>query len=92
MLQLEDEIEQMWDLEDGLTAKDHVLNMCRLMVRAEDMEHRMDLLQVIEVFRISQLSGPMFCNGTVLCIPHMHNSVYMTLRAPGLNYRQMFWN
>ncbi|KAH3751882.1 hypothetical protein DPMN_186487 [Dreissena polymorpha] len=45
---LEEEIERMSELEQGLRNKTDVLNICRLMVRAEDPEHRMQILQVLE--------------------------------------------
>lgn len=45
---LEEEIERMSELHQGLRNKDDVLNMCRLMVRAEDPEHRLQILRVLE--------------------------------------------
>jgi len=46
--QLEDEIEKML-LMDGLRRKDHVLELNRLMLRAESVEHRLSLLKIIQV-------------------------------------------
>ena len=39
----------MSELEEGLRNKEDVLNLCRLMVRAEDPEHRIQILKVLEV-------------------------------------------
>jgi len=39
----------MSELEQGLRNKTDVLNICRLMVRAEDPEHRAQILTVLEV-------------------------------------------
>ena len=49
MFQLEEEIERMSELQQGLRNKNDVLNICRLMVRAEDPEHRTQILKVLEV-------------------------------------------
>ena len=46
--QLEEEIEKML-LMDGLRRKDHVLELNRLMLRAESVEHRLSLLKIIQV-------------------------------------------
>ena len=35
---------------DGLHRKDHVLELTRLMLRAESVEQRLSLLRVIQVF------------------------------------------
>ena len=40
----------MSELEQGLRHKEDVLNLCRLMVRAEDPEHRIQILKVLEVW------------------------------------------
>lgn len=45
---LEEEIERMSELEEGLRNKEDVLNLCRLMVRAEDPEHRIQILKCLE--------------------------------------------
>ena len=34
---------------DGLHRKDHVLELNRLMLRAESVEHRLSLLKIIQV-------------------------------------------
>jgi len=34
---------------DGLRRKDHVLELNRLMLRAESVEHRLSLLKIIQV-------------------------------------------
>lgn len=39
----------MSELHEGLRNKNDVLNMCRLMVRAEDPEHRLQILRVLDV-------------------------------------------
>ena len=39
----------MSELEEGLRNKEDVLNLCRLMVRAEDPEHRIQILKCLEV-------------------------------------------
>lgn len=36
-------------LMDGLRRKDHVLELNRLMLRAESVEHRLSLLKIIQV-------------------------------------------
>jgi len=46
--QLEEEIEKMISM-DGLRRKDHVLELNRLMLRAESVEHRLSLLKIIQV-------------------------------------------
>jgi len=46
--QLEEEIEKMLAM-DGLRRKDHVLELNRLMLRAESVEHRLSLLRIIQV-------------------------------------------
>ena len=47
-LQLEEEMERMSQL-DGLKNKEHVLNLCRLMVRAESNDHRLSILRILQV-------------------------------------------
>jgi len=46
--QLEEEIEKMLSI-DGLRRKDHVLELNRLMLRAESVDHRLSLLKIIQV-------------------------------------------
>jgi hypothetical protein len=48
VLQLEEEIQDILELE-GLRKRAHVLELARLMVRAESEEHRMALLKIIQV-------------------------------------------
>ena len=48
-LKLEEEIERISELDQGLRNKEDVLNLCRLMVRAEDPEHRIQILRCLEV-------------------------------------------
>jgi len=43
----------MSELEQGLRNKYDVLNICRLMVRAEDPEHRLQILKVLQVRVVS---------------------------------------
>ena len=50
MLQLDEDMEAMSRLKDGMKIKAHVLELCRLMVRAQKVEHRMALLSIIQVF------------------------------------------
>lgn len=45
---LDEELEAITALENGLRNKDHVLNICRLMVRAEDPEHRITILKCLQ--------------------------------------------
>ncbi|GAB1600835.1 uncharacterized protein LOC115232341 [Argonauta hians] len=44
---LEEEMERMSQL-DGLKNKEHVLNLCRLMVRAESNDHRSSILRILQ--------------------------------------------
>ncbi|CAI9716650.1 histone-lysine N-methyltransferase SETD2-like isoform X3 [Octopus vulgaris] len=44
---LEEEMERMSQLE-GLKNKEHVLNLCRLMVRAESNDHRLSILRILQ--------------------------------------------
>ncbi|CAE1308229.1 SETD2 [Acanthosepion pharaonis] len=44
---LEEEMERMSQL-DGLKNKEHVLNLCRLMVRAESNDHRLSILRILQ--------------------------------------------
>jgi len=46
--QLEEEIDKMLSM-DGLHRKDHVLELNRLMLRAESVEHRLSLLKIVQV-------------------------------------------
>jgi len=46
--QLEEEVEKMLSM-DGLRRKDHVLELNRLMLRAESVDHRLSLLKIIQV-------------------------------------------
>ena len=50
-VQLSEEIQQMMEL-DGMRRRDHVLEFARLMVRAESVEHRVDLLKVLQVGQV----------------------------------------
>jgi len=50
--QLEEEMEKMLSM-DGLRRKDHVLELNRLMLRAESVEHRLSLLKIIQVVTTS---------------------------------------
>jgi len=52
--QLEEEIEKMLSM-DGLRRKDHVLELNRLMLRAESVEHRLSLLKIIQVAYLLRL-------------------------------------
>jgi len=47
--QLEEEIDKMLSMDGGLRRKDHVLELNRLMLRAESVEHRLSLLKIIQV-------------------------------------------
>lgn len=49
LFKLDEELEAITALENGLRNKDHVLNICRLMVRAEDPEHRITILKCLQV-------------------------------------------
>ena len=53
--QFEEELERMSMLE-GLHRKDHVLELNRLMLRAESTEHRMLLLKVLQVTLLHRYS------------------------------------
>lgn len=57
-VQLDDEIEQLMSLESGMRRKEHVLELSRLMVRAESNEHRLLLLRVLQV----SVLGRTVCN------------------------------
>lgn len=46
--QVDEEIEKLAAL-DGLRRKDHVLELARLMVRAESSAHRTTLLNILQV-------------------------------------------
>jgi len=46
--QLEEEIDKILSM-DGLRRKDHVLELNRLMLRAESVDHRLSLLKIIQV-------------------------------------------
>jgi len=46
--QLEEEINDMMELE-GMRKRAHVLELARLMVRAESQDHRLTLLKIIQV-------------------------------------------
>ncbi|XP_062602613.1 microtubule-associated protein futsch-like [Saccostrea cucullata] len=45
---LDEELEAITELENGLRNKDHVLNICRLMVRAESPDHRITILKCLQ--------------------------------------------
>ena len=45
-------MESMSSLKDGMKNKAHVLELCRLMVRAEKAEHRLTLLKIIQVLNV----------------------------------------
>ncbi|KAK7506668.1 hypothetical protein BaRGS_00002143 [Batillaria attramentaria] len=45
---LDDDIESMMRLENGMQNQKHVLEVCRLMVRAEKPEHRLSILRIIQ--------------------------------------------
>ncbi|KAL5005854.1 hypothetical protein ScPMuIL_017012 [Solemya velum] len=45
---LEEDLEEMLQLEGGLRNRDHVLNLCRLMVRAEEPHHRLSILNILQ--------------------------------------------
>ena len=51
VLQLDEDMESMARLKDGMKIKAHVLEVCRVMVRAEKAEHRLAILKVIQVLR-----------------------------------------
>ena len=48
-LQLDEDMESMARLKDGMKIKAHVLEVCRVMVRAEKAEHRLAILKIIQV-------------------------------------------
>ena len=52
LCQLEEEMEKMLSM-DGLRRKDHALQLNRLMLRAESVEHRLSLLKIIQVVTTS---------------------------------------
>ena len=52
LCQLEEEMEKMLSM-DGLRRKDHVLELNRLMVRAESVQHRLSLLKIMQVVTTS---------------------------------------
>ena len=58
--QLEEELEKMLSM-DGLRRKDHVLELNRLMLRAESMEHRLSLLKIIQVDAAAVDCPMLFC-------------------------------
>lgn len=45
---LDEDIESMMQLKEGMQNKNHVLEVCRLMVRAEKPEHRLSILHLIQ--------------------------------------------
>lgn len=49
VLQLDEDMESMARLKDGMKIKAHVLEVCRVMVRAEKAEHRLAILKIIQV-------------------------------------------
>jgi len=57
--QLEEEVEKMLSM-DGLRRKDHVLELNRLMLRAESVEHRLSLLKIIQVTYLLPLPALVF--------------------------------
>ena len=46
--QLEEDIEKL-SMLDGMRNKNHVLELCRLMVRAEKVQHRIAILKIMQV-------------------------------------------
>jgi len=70
--QLEEEIDKMLSMDGGLRRKDHVLELNRLMLRAESVEHRLSLLKIIQVVLTCVLTTaaiftPWFCHFFVVC-------------------------
>ena len=45
--QLDKEIEKL--VNSGLKRREHMLELCRMMVRSETMDHRLALLNVLQV-------------------------------------------
>nr|KAG5713638.1 hypothetical protein BaRGS_024686 [Batillaria attramentaria] len=61
---LDDDIESMMRLENGMQNQKHVLEVCRLMVRAEKPEHRLSILRIIQM--LSVLKKLPITNRTIL--------------------------
>ena len=57
--QLDDEIDKMLAL-DGMKRKEHVLELSRLMVRAENPDHRLSLLKLIQVSLLANYTNNLF--------------------------------
>lgn len=95
--QLEEDLEEMLQLEGGLRNKDHVLNLCRLMVRTEEPVHRRTILNILQVKTFIQkvfmyLRYRIFlpaCAFEFLCIQRCSDNVIYLAHS---SYSKKFWS